>query len=301
MTVFKIHAIIMYMKKTICSLFLILSAVFLFAERPLVHDIQAKAGKGTKVKVTWKLPENPEPEITFLVIYRTNEQISSYSQLSHVEPLVTLSPDTETYTDTLSDLKDYYYTVISMTDQLYDVVLLSFNSTVTGVHLTAKQIDDNDKPKVEYETVYPEGTLRKTPLPYLDMIEGINTEPLISDSVADTTQTLTPVKTADKKEKLNPYLFEEDLVSPDGGDAYLLFEILKSSFVTKKYKETIEKLNQLIGTNISEETRNRACFYLGESHYFNQDYEEAVRSFVKVQMAYPTLSKRWIEASLDRI
>jgi TolA-binding protein len=106
---------------------------------------------------------------------------------------------------------------------------------------------------------------------------------------------------ASKNQLLTPYIFEEDLVSPDGGDAYLLFEILKASFVTKKYKETIEKLNQLIGTNISEETRNRAYFYLGQSQYFNHNYEDAVRSFVKVQAAYPTLAKKWLEASLDRI
>ncbi len=289
------------MKKKICSLFLIVTTALLFAERPLVRDIQARAGKGTKVKISWKLPENPEPEISFLIIYRTNEQISSYKQLAHVEPLVTLSPDTENYTDTLSDLKDYYYTIISMTDQPYDLVLLSFNSTVTGVHLTAKQTGDIDEPKQEYETVYPDGTLRKTPLPYLDMVEGINSVPLISDSVAEAAEALTITKIANSKEKLTPYLFEEDLVSPDGGDAYLLFEILKSSFVTKKYKETIDKLNQLIGTNISNETRNRACFYLGEAHYFCQNYEEAVRNFIKVQLVYPTLSKKWIEASLDRI
>lgn len=290
------------MKKTICSIFLILASVFLFAERPIVRDIQARAGKGTKVKITWKVPEKPVPEISFLVIYRTNEQISSYSQLSHTQPLVTLAADADSYIDTLADLKDYFYTVISVTDQPYDVVLLSFNSTVTGVHLTAKKTDVKDEEKADYETVYPDGTLRKTPLPYLDMIEGINAEPLISDKVAGTAGELTITsKKPTAKAKLTPYLFEEDLVSPDGGDAYLLFEILKSSFVTKKYKETIDKLNQLIGTNISEETRNRACFYLGESQYFNQDYENAVRSFVKVQHAFPTLSQKWIEASLDRI
>ena len=60
-------------------------------------------------------------------------------------------------------------------------------------------------------------------------------------------------------------------------------------------------MNQLIGTNISEETRNRAYFYLGESQYFSGNYEEAVRSFVRIQQVFPTLSKKWLEASLDRI
>ena len=297
------RAIIIYMKKLICSLFLILSAVLLFAERPLVRDIQARSGNGKKIRISWALPKAPEPALYNLYLYRTTKQITSYKQLKNIEPVATLTPDRTSYIDQVEDLRDYFYTVISETvSGPYDLVLLSFNSTVTGVHLTPKKTVEKDVEKADYETVYPEGTLRKTPLPYLDIIEGAGAEPLISDNTASKVKSLTAGnKKSGSAASLTPYIFEEDLVSPDGGDAYLLFEILKSSFVTKKYKETIDKLNQLIGTNISEETRNRACFYLGESQYFNRNYEEAVRSFVKVQAAYPTLSKKWLEASLDRI
>ena len=298
-----LRAIIIYMKKLICPIFLILCAAHLFAERPLVRDIQARAGSGKKVRITWELPETPEPALYSLSLYRTTEQITSYSQLKGLEPVATLNPDRAGYTDQLEDLRDYYYTVISETSTgPYDLVLLSFNSTVTGVHLIAKKSTETTEKKTEYETVYPAGTLRKTPLPYLDILEGATSEPLISDQAASQVSKLTGGNTkASKTTSLTPYIFEEDLVSPDGGDAYLLFEILKASFVTTKYKETIDKLNQLIGTNISNETRNRACFYLGEAQYFNHNYEDAVRSFVKVQAAFPTLSQKWLEASLDRI
>ncbi len=298
-----LRAIIIYMKKIICSLILIATTALLFAERPLVHDIQARAGSGKKIRITWQLPSKAEPALYNLLLYRTNEQITSYSQLKSLTPLVQLTPDRTGYTDTVEDLRDYFYTVISETETgPYDVVLLSFNSTVTGVHLNAKKVSTEEAVKAEYETVYPDGTLRKTPLPYLDIIDGIDTEPLVSDSTAAKVSSLTGgSKKARKSAALQPYIFEEDLVSPDGGDAYLLFEILKTSFVTKKYKESIDKLNQLIGTNISESTRNRAYFYLGESQYYNKNYEEAVRSFVKVQAAFPTLSQKWLEASLDRI
>ena len=291
------------MKKIICSLFLILTATLLFAERPLVRDIQARAGSGTKVRITWQLPKQTSPEIESLLLYRTTEQITSFSQLKNIQPITALTPDRAGYTDTLSDLRDYYYTVISQTTEgPYDVVLLSFNSTVTGVHLIAKKQVEVPVEKNDYETVYPDGTLRKTPLPFIDMIEGIDAEPLVSENTATQVSSLTGGNSKTSKNALlTPYIFEEDLVSPDGGDAYLLFEILKASFVTKKYKETIEKLNQLIGTNISEDTRNRAYFYLGESQYFSRNYEDAVRNFVKVQAAFPTLSKKWLEDSLDRI
>ena len=291
------------MKKIICSLIMIAAAALLFAERPLVRDIQARAGSGKKVRITWELPQNPEPAIYNLLLYRTNEQITSFDQLKGLDPVTTLPSDRAGYTDTLEDLRDYYYTVISETETgLYDLVLLSFNSTVTGVHLIAKKTTTEQTKASDYETIYPEGTLRKTPLPYLDIIEGMGAEPLISDKTAEKVSSLTGGnKKASKDTPLSPYIFEEDLVSPDGGDAYLLFEILKTSFVTKKYKDSIEKLNQLIGTNISEETRNRASFYLGEAQYFNHNYEDAVRSFVKIQGIYPTLASRWLEASLDRI
>lgn len=302
-TEIEFHDIIIFMKKIICPLFLILATAFLFAERPLVRDIQARAASGKKIRITWQLPKTPEPALYNLFIYRTTEQISLFSQLEELEPIAKLSPDSTGYTDQVEDLRDYFYTVISETETgFYDLVLLSFNSTVTGVHLTARKSNSQAITKKDSETLYPDGTLRKTPLPYLDIIDGMDAEPLVSDKTASQVKTLTGGNTkASTNSNLTPYIFEEDLVSPDGGDAYLLFEILKTSFVTRKYKESIDKLNQLIGTNISEGTRNRACFYLGEALFFNHDYEEAVRSFVKVQAAFPTLSKKWLEASLDRI
>ncbi len=293
------------MKKILCLVIMIISTSFLFAERPLVRDIQARPSgisSGNKVRITWKLPEKPEPAINSLILYRTTEQISSFSQLAETQPLATLAPYVSEYVDTLSDLKDYYYTVISLTDTVYDVVLLSFNSTVTGVHLTVKKVEEKEAEKTEYETVYPEGKLRKTPLPFIDMIEGTSVEPLVSDKTAvSAMNTLSGNNGKYKKEKLTPYIFEEDLVSPDAGDDYLLYEILKNHFVQKNYSTTIEKLNQLIGTNISKDTQNRAYFYLGEAQYFSGKYEEAVRSFVKVEQYFPVVSKKWIEASLDRI
>lgn len=284
---------------------LVFSVAALFAERPLVKDIQAVAGKGTKVKITWTLPQNPEPEITALLVYRTTEQITSYKRIidSEIEPAARLKPDAQGCIDTLSDFKDYYYTVLSETTEgVYDIVLLSFNSTVTGVHLTAKKSSEKEPETKDYETLYPAGTLRKTPLPYLEMIDGMDAEPLVSDTIAKKTEMLTGgASKASKSQPLTPYIFEEDLVSPDSGDAYLLFEILKTSFVKKEYKDSIDKLKRLVGTNIDDETRNRAYFYLGEAQYFNRNYEEAVRNFVKTQQAFPTLSKKWLEASLDRI
>ena len=63
----------------------------------------------------------------------------------------------------------------------------------------------------------------------------------------------------------------------------------------------ITELNKLIGTNISEDTQNRATFYLGQSLYMIGKFEDAIKTFVIVQTVYPNLSKKWIDSALDKI
>lgn len=287
------------MKKSVCLLATLFLSFFIFAEKPIVQYINSYSAKGTKITVTWNLPQDCENEITSLLLYRSSKQISSYSQIENMQPITTLSSDSTGYTDSVSDFNDYYYAVIAVTDKPYNVILLSFNSTVKGAHVATK-ILKSEPEKKEYEKFYPEGTMRETPLPYIDLVEGIEkNEPFSEEALTSTNSLITTKK--DSKTFLPQYIFEEDLVSPAGGDDYLLFEILKTSFVTREYAQSITSLKKLIGTNISESTRNRAIFYLGESEYLSGNYENCVKTFVKVEQAYPTLVKKWLDSALDKI
>ena len=98
---------------------------------------------------------------------------------------------------------------------------------------------------------------------------------------------------------LNFYIFEDDLISPDGGDDFLLFEILRTSFIRKEYMECARALEKLLGTNLSHMVEARARFYLAESQYFCQDYEKAAMNFVTVYGDFPVLAKKWIDSSFD--
>ena len=40
---------------------------------------------------------------------------------------------------------------------------------------------------------------------------------------------------------------------------------------------------------------------MGESEYFLEHYENAVKTFVKVEGAFPNLVKKWLDSSLDRL
>ena len=293
------------MKKlfSIFVLTLFSSIIFLFAEKPIVRDIQTEAGKGNKINIFWTLPENPEKKISSFFIYRDTRQIASYAQIKNLKPIAQINSDFSGYTDTVKDYNDYFYCVLALTEGStapYDLILLSFNSTVKGVHISVNT-QQKEPQKKETEKLYYEGMLRETPLPYIDIVENsIQGEPTVSEDAAFAAQTLTN-KSKKKKPILKTYIFEEDLISPDGGDDYLLFEILKQYFVQKKYDDAIIQLNKLAGTNIKDSTRNRVYFYIGECEYLTGEYEKAVKSFVKVQDIYPTLARKWINSSLDRI
>ena len=291
------------MKKAFSIISLLFFSFILFAEKPIVRDIQAEAGKDHKINIYWTLPENPEKEISSFLIYRDTRQIASFSQIKNLEPIAQISSNFSGYTDSVKDFIDYFYCVLAITKDStspYDLILLSFNSTVKGAHIAVNS-QQKEPQKKETEKLYYEGTLRETPLPYIDIVENsIQPTPTVSEEAAFTAQTLTN-KSKKKEPKLKPYIFEEDLISPDGGDDYLLFEILKQYFVQKNYEEAIVQLNKLAGTNIKETTRNRIYFYIGECEYLTGEYENAVKSFVKVQDAYPILSRKWINSSLDRI
>ena len=291
------------MKKAFSIIGLLFFSFILFAEKPIVRDIQAEAGKGNKINIFWTLPENPEKEISSFFIYRDTRQIASYAQIKNISPIAQIDSNFSGYTDLVKDYNDYFYCVLAVTTDSsvpYDLILLSFNSTVKGVHISMNT-QQKEPQKKEKEKLYYEGTLRETPLPFIDIVENsLQPEPTVSEEAAFAAQTLTN-KTKKREPVLKPYIFEEDLISPDGGDDYLLFEILKQYFVHKNYDEAIIQLNKLAGTNIKDSTRSRVYFYIGECEYLTGEYKKAVKSFVKVQDIYPTLARKWINSSLDRI
>ena len=293
------------MKKSffVAVILFVLSFTLSAQNKPIVTDIQAAPAKGTRINIYWTLPQNPEPAITKLLIYRDTRPISSYNQLAGAEFLAELPPETCGYTDRVGDYNDYFYAVIAYTDRPYDLILVSMNSTVEGVHLIAPEPKDIEPKQKSEEKLYTEGTMRETPLPFINYVEGQGQgDTLISDEVAKTTASqfsASSVKTS--QTPVQPYFFEEDLISPDSGDDFLLFEVLKNTFVQEKYEEAIVLLNKLNGTNISESVRNRVLFYIAEAYFFTGDFEEAAKAFVKVAHVYPLQTKIWMNYTLDRI
>ena len=291
------------MKKRFFIISIIFSmALFLSAQtRPIVQDIQAEASKGTRINISWTLPSDPQGQITKLLIYRDTKPISAYNQLAGAVFLAELSAWETGYTDVVQDYNDYYYAVIAFTDSPFDMIFVSMNSTVEGVHLIAPEEKDIEPKKKAEEKLYTDGTMRETPLPFINYVEGQGQEQLISDQAMQSISSLGATTSKSSRSRVSPYFFEEDLVSPDSGDDFLLFEVLKTTFVQEKYEEAIVLLNKLNGTNISQSVRNRVNFYIAQAYFFTGDFEQAAMTFAKTAQAFPLQTKIWMNYTLDRI
>lgn len=288
--------------------------------RPVVDMISATAVSTNKIKITWKLPKSfyaassskstggseagsKALTINSILVYKSTVPISAQT-LDKAVLAAKLPPKTCQYIDTVTSFKEYYYAVLTRLSDgsVYKIILPSINTTVKGVKVEKPvKIEEKSQEQLEAETpkIYNEGIIREFPLPYIDLVENFEKKPnKLKPEVIEAGKNLAKGEKL-QKEKLLPHYFDEDLVSPSGGDEYYLFEILKNYFVKKNYKESALALQKFLSVNRSEQTTNRAAFYLAESQYFLGNYRSALTMFLFVENDYPFLCKKWINSTLD--
>lgn len=289
------------MKKIVSIISALLLAAFIYAENPIIQNIQVFPGTNSKINIMWSLPENPDEAITKVLIYRDTQPIRTSQQIQKMSPIFQQIPEINNYTDTVPDIQNYFYAVIAVTTEPFIFVLPSINASTTGVQTLLKKETPTATVKPDVNKMYPEGNLRETPLPFIDFARGENKVSPISEIALNAARSLSASVQDKPKKILAPYIFEQDLIEPDGSEDYLLFEVLKNYFVQRKYPQATVEFQRLIGTNIGDETRSRATFYLGQSLYFQKNYNDAIRTFVRIETVYPSLVYKWIDSSLDFI
>lgn len=314
----------------VCSIFRV--PVFSQSARPVVTGINAEGTADNLITVSWILPKERQGiYVSGFKIYRNTRPIKDFRSLTELKPLAILPAGTISYTDTVNPSVEYYYAVLSLTKSgtketeplfydeeldsgteqnagtLLEVLIPGVNSTVIGarsVYYEKKQLSSEKtaakQPTIEPKT-YENGEIRELPLPYVDILgDGTKHEKTISKKTQETASSfIRQKKESVRTKKLSPYIFDEDLISPPGGDDYLLFDILKTTFIKKKYSDAAVSLQKFLAQNRTKETSARAAFYLGESHYFMENYDTAVSVFLGLAETYPQLTNRWIESSLD--
>ena len=176
----------------------------------------------------------------------------------------------------------------------------SINAMVNGVHLKIPQKKQNNASALSMrERLYSTEEMRETPLPFLDLTGGFGTRKVsMSVKAKASARNLGDMPQAQSAIR-DSHIFEDDLISPDGGDDFLLFEILRTTFIQKNYAEAAFELERFLNKNNSPAVENRARFYLGEAYYFMADYQTASKNFIMVYDIFPSAARKWLVSSLD--
>ncbi len=275
------------------SIFLCAHA-FSQSSRTVCAKIHAEQISLNTIRLTWNIERTQG--VRSLLIFRDERPIESRS-LKNLEPIAEISPSATAYTDTVQFYGFYCYCVAARFSdgEIERIILPAINASASGVRIAREEkIErENEEPRL-----YPEGTLREQPLPRIAMFER---EPERRKSIGEDARTSAKELSAPPpaRKKLAPYIFEEDLIESKSGDDYVLFQILKTSFIRKRYQESAEKLRDFLRVNRGENATNRATFYLAESYHFLGNQKQAISCFVKTADAYPALSRKWIDESLD--
>lgn len=283
----------------------------------------------SEISVSWIMPANTaEYKINSVEIYRNTRPITDIKDLENARLMAKLPRGTVSYSDKVTTSQEYYYAVISLVSQnnseaqeenlYYDeeldsvkdeeatkrvsLVLPGVNATVFGAKAEIKKRaakvipEKKEEPKKTYEN-----KMREQPLPFVDILgDSDSRQSTISDKAKTQVKDLLKAKRNSRElSVLDYHVFEEDLVEPSGGDDYLLFDILKTTFIKKKYGECSEKLVKFLGQNRSKNVTNRAIFYLGECYYYTGDFSKALGQFLLLEDVYPALSRKWSESTLD--
>lgn len=305
MKIFKLN----FIKPVICAAFALINSTYAFSQtRPIVLEIKAVPYEKSEILVSWKKPENTTPEYTGFALYRDTVQISSYEQLILLTPVKILNKNETQVYDTVDDSREYFYAVIALTKGgQYDILLPSINTTISGVRKNTENyaigfVEQNSDNNSLEKNIDPSERMREMPLPKPGFITEKKTKPLKLGAKAEKAAKDLSENYVQLKNKITKqHIFEQDMESPAGGDEYFLFKILKNYFVKKDYYNSAKELKEFLSVHRNKDVTERALFYLGESYYFSKDYNNALLNFLQVQEVYPSLSKKWIDSSLDLI
>lgn len=274
-------------KKFIFSIFFLNSILFAQSEF-VVSKIDAKIDEENQITVTWE--NNSDFDVK---IYKSNKIIENKDDLQNCT-FENLEKRQNSYTEKILDDSEHFY-FVSLNDE--NLILCGVNSTILGIR--AKKTENQNS--LQNEIPQKNDSLknrekRETPLPYIDFSDEYE-ESFLNNFIKNQNQE----KSNHLAQTLKPHIFDEEKTEPEGGEEFLLYEIISNQFVQKNYSEANQRLTRLLGTNISQNVRIRATFYLAQTLYYLENYEQAILTFARVENAYPALVKKWISSSLDKM
>lgn len=270
---------------------------------PLLKNIHAEAISETEIAITWTMP-SPLPSgnnaVKQIWLYRDTQPIALRSRIEALVPIAKLAADTTSYTDVISDYREYYYAITAVTadDFQYNLILPAINATASGVRVLRRIATDTTAPdKIELPVI---DGIRGTPLPYLDLLPAQERMPSqFSNEILAAAESLSETDYKKSPKIMKTYIFSEEQTEGASGDDYLLRKIMEETFLRGDYEAAVSKFTEFLNLNRSKNTTARACFYIAESLYFMKDYRNALTYFLQIEDIFPDIVSKWIYSSLS--
>lgn len=293
------------MKSKFLFMFILLFVPALAAaqsERPFAYDVAATSENENQIDITWMLPKGADSTEWQVIVYRTDFPTIGSRVLEDVQPLAVLPWGETSYTDTVYDDKEYFYTIMIRQNQQkeFSLVIPAVNTTALGIRPKKTKKEDsvaNQNVALQETPQKRKGELRELPLPYLNLSHNQESSGLISEQTEENAVSL--AKSNSDLKKIQPHIFRNEQGKNLYGDHLTLHDIVQNYFAVGKYSETIKQINEFLKLNREQEITARSLFYLGESYFYTGNHSKALESFLAVQKYFPELTARWIQLTLD--
>jgi hypothetical protein len=240
------------------------------------------------VILTW----NSTPRGRQLVMYRSTVPFTDMASLSSAIIVGTLTDSEGPYIDYPIPEISYYYALED--EQRIMTGEITFtpeeNTTSQPVSVAAGTIPSAPRKML---------SVRPVPLPYLNILPRRETADIFSPDVISMLDSLSGSSGKTAPPVLpKPYIFPGDTTPESGGERYALSEIIRGSFSGGKWETAASELNRFLSIRRTPEITARANFYLGETYYFMEQYEQALFKFLLARDSYYSQSRIWIQHTL---
>ncbi len=270
-----------------------------------IDDIQAAPLEGS-VEVRFAASKEGRD----LLVYRSTERMESLEALAAATRLATLPSDEDRFVDYPVPGVEYYYGVFDS-----ELVALGLVSFALGENATAEAVG---LPLAVTRETMPEisrRTIRQRPLPLLSvdreietgrMIGGHRQPPLpetqeISDATLAAVEALRGNGTPPSESEPRLVVLPEDRIAVNKGPAFTLNTIVEGTLSRGRWEEAVELLNNLLSLPLGEKLAARSHFYLGQAHFFQDDYRLAFMEFLMAREVYFSAAEPWLDATLIRL
>ncbi len=246
---------------------------------------------------------NPDRRV---IVFRSNRPIRSENDILDSSAVATTQSSEQVFVDTPLGGIPYYYAILDAEIAKSGAYPLNIGENVLSNPVSlpiSRSGIDHDKPKISL-----------TPLPYLllsstilsgeEIGRGFNFTSLpspLSEETLDTwkrieEKVLQPVPS----EKVNPRILQTETADKLRGEEQMLASIVAIPFSSREiesvnWNRVEHDLIKFMNVRRSANVKDRAEFYLGQSYYFQGEYDKALVTFLTAQDSLYSEVQPWIE------